>query len=69
MVGAEKYVLFGREDRAYVADPTEELKLVEAMKKGQKLVIQATSERGTTTTDTYSLQGFLQAFQAVAGCS
>lgn len=69
-IGSETFALFGREDRAYVADATEELKLLEAMKKGQKLVVQATSERGTATTDTYSLQGFLQAFQAVAqGCS
>lgn len=68
-VGNDKFALFGREDRAYVADATEELKLLEAMKKGQKLIVQATSERGTTTTDTYSLQGFVQAMQAVAACS
>lgn len=65
-VGTDAFNLFSNDDRAYVADPTEELKLLDAMKKGSKLVIQATSERGTQTTDTYSLQGLGQALQAIA---
>ena len=58
--------LFVREDRAYVADPTQELKLLDAMKKGSKLTIQATSQTGRTTTDTYSLSGITAALQALA---
>lgn len=65
-VGDDAFQLFADEDRAYVADATEELKLVEAMKKGSKLVVQATSSRGTLTTDTYSLNGLGQALDAVA---
>lgn len=65
-VGSDTFGLFGKEDRAYVADPTEELKLIEAMKKGSKLTIQASSEKGTATTDTYSLSGLGQAMQAIA---
>jgi invasion protein IalB len=65
-VGDAQFQLFADEDRAYVADATEELKLVEAMKKGSKLVVQATSTRGTQTTDTYSLNGLGQALQSVA---
>jgi invasion protein IalB len=65
-VGTDAFALFVKDDRAYVADPTEELKLLEAMKKGSKLVVQATSERGTQTTDTYSLSGLGQALQAIA---
>jgi invasion protein IalB len=61
------FQLFADEDRAYVADAAEEAKLIEAMKKGTKLVVQATSTRGTQTTDTYSLNGFGQALDAVAG--
>jgi invasion protein IalB len=65
-VGDNEFKLFAEEDRAYVADATEELKLIEAMKKASKLVVQATSSRGTQTTDTYSLTGLGQALQAVA---
>lgn len=65
-VGTESYVLFPNDERAFVSDPTQELKLLEAMKKGSILVVQATSERGTATTDVYSLQGFTQAVRALA---
>lgn len=66
LVGNDTFTLFPKEERAYVADATEELKLIEAMKKGSKLTVQATSERGTATTDTYSLAGLSQALQALA---
>ena len=42
-------------------DSTEELKLVEALKKGSKADVTATSARGTETTDTYTLSGLTQA--------
>ena len=61
------FKLFVKDDRAYVADATQELKLLEAMKKGSKLTVQATSERGTSVSDTYSLQGITNALQALAG--
>ncbi len=64
---ASSYKLFVKDDRAYVADPTQELKLLEALKKGSKLTVQALSDRGTTTTDSYSLQGITAALQALAG--
>ena len=64
-VGSDAFTLFAKEDRAYVSDPTDELKLIEAMKAGQKLIVRATSERGTATSDTYSLIGFGQALQAL----
>jgi invasion protein IalB len=65
-IGKDAFRLFAKDERAYVADQTEELKLIDAMKKGSKLVVQATSERGTGTTDTYSLAGLAQALQAMA---
>mgnify|MGYP001313215882 CR=1 FL=1 len=67
-VGETAFELFPDQDRAYVADATEELKLVEAMKKGSTLVVKATSARGTLTTDTYSLMGLGRALDAVAAC-
>jgi hypothetical protein len=39
------------------------------MKKGSTMVIQGTSERGTATSDTYTLVGLSQSLQALtASC-
>ncbi|MEO8651246.1 MAG: invasion associated locus B family protein [Hyphomicrobiaceae bacterium] len=65
-IGSSNFKLFVNGDRAYVADATEELKLLDAMRKGSTMTVQGTSERGTSTTDTYSLSGITQALQAVA---
>jgi invasion protein IalB len=55
--------LFGSGDRAYVSDSTRELKLVDAMRKGTTMTVAASSDRGATVTDTYSLIGIRQALQ------
>jgi invasion protein IalB len=65
--GASSYRLFVKDDRAYVADATQELKLLEALRKGSKLTIQAISVDDTSVTDTYALQGITAALQALAG--
>lgn len=57
------YKLFVDDDRAYVQDPTQELKLVEAMKKGSKLVVTSSTPTGVAVTDTYSLSGLGSALQ------
>ena len=64
-VGSSSFKLFVHGDRAYVADAGDELKLLEAMRRGSTMTVVGTSERGTTTTDTYSLAGISQALQAV----
>lgn len=67
--GSASFKLFVKDDRAFVADATSELKLLDAMKKGSKLTVQAISERGTAVTDTYALAGITAALQALgAGC-
>lgn len=40
--------------------------LVQAMKRGLEMVVQGRSTRGTLTTDTYSLKGFTDAYQAIS---
>jgi invasion protein IalB len=68
-VGKDAFRLFAAGDRAFVQDPTAELKLIEAVKKGTSLVVQATPETGAATTDTFSLQGLTQGLQSLAtGC-
>ena len=39
--------------------------MVNAMAKGSKMVVKGTSSRGTPTTDTYSLMGFMAARRAI----
>lgn len=64
-VGSNAFELFAKEDRAFVADPTDELKLIETMKKGSFMQVEATSKRGTRTSDRYSLIGVSAALSAL----
>jgi invasion protein IalB len=65
-IGNDSFKLFAKGDRGFVANPTEELKLIEAMKTGENAVVQGTSARGTATTDTYALTGIADALQKLA---
>jgi invasion protein IalB len=62
-VGDETFKLFAKAERGFVAEPAEEQKLMEAMKKGTTAVVKAVSQRGTNTTDTYALSGLSAALQ------
>lgn len=65
-VGTATFKMQHRDDKGFVLDPTQELKLIDAMKKGSRMQVQGISERGTATTDTYSLSGMEKALQALA---
>jgi invasion protein IalB len=58
--------LFTHQDSAWAPDSATDKALVDAMKKGNSMVVRGTSSRGTKTTDTYSLSGFTKAYQAIA---
>ncbi len=66
-VASADFRLFANDDRAYVQDPTLELKLLDAMKKGAKVSVAATTQTGTAVTDSYSLSGLGQALQKLQG--
>ena len=69
-IDGNTFKLKARDERAYVYDATQELKLLEAMKGGAKMVVKATSKRGTKTIDTYSLKGVTSALKSLANsCS
>ncbi|MDX2308046.1 MAG: invasion associated locus B family protein [Hyphomicrobium sp.] len=69
-IGDANFTLFVKDERAFVADTTDELKLIEQMKKGSTMQVDGVSERGTETSDTYSLSGISQALQSMAeSCS
>lgn len=64
-VGNNKFEMFPREDKAFIKDPADERKLVQAMIAGSTMVVKATSARGTETTDQYSLIGISKAVKKV----
>jgi hypothetical protein len=65
-VGTDTFKLFVKGERGFVQDPNDELKLLEALKKGSNAFVKSTSARGTATTDTYSLSGLTAALDKLA---
>jgi invasion protein IalB len=61
--GEATFKLFAKDEIGFIAEAAEEQKLIEAMKNAPSIVVQATSERGTATSDTYPLNGFAEALQ------
>lgn len=55
---------FGKEDSAWTNNQDKEV--IYAMKKGNSMVVQGYSSRGTLTTDTYILKGFTAAFNKLS---
>lgn len=56
-VAGSTYELFTEGEYAWPATPTEDAKIVTALKRGANAVITARSSRGTQTKDTFSLLG------------
>ncbi len=59
------FELWTTKDTAWAKDKAADAKIVEALKKGLKLVVIGYSTRGTKTTDTYSLRGFSDAYKKI----
>jgi invasion protein IalB len=57
--------MYTQNDGAWVKNPAEETRMIEAMRKGADLVVKGVSSRGTQTTDRYSLKGVSQALDRV----
>ncbi len=56
-VGGSTFELFTEGEYAWPATPTDDQKIVTAMKRGSNAVLSARSSRGTRTQDTFSLLG------------
>ena len=68
--GKRKYDLFSKGRFAWVVDNKDEVKLISTMKKASRLMIVGNSEKGTETTDHYSMMGFTKAYNtAKKSCS
>jgi hypothetical protein len=68
-VGSDKFEFFTKADGAWLLLPADEQRLVTAMRGNSEMSVKGISQRGTLTTDTYSLKGISAALDKIAeGC-
>lgn len=58
--------LFTNGENAWAPDSTTDKQLIDAMKRGERMIVEGISARGTKTKDTYSLSGFTGAYKAIS---
>ncbi len=64
-IGGTTFDLVAKGSNAWVKNPAEEGQFIEAMRRGSRLTVKATSVKGNTSTDTYSLSGLSDALARV----
>ena len=63
--GKKKYKFdMSKEGFAWIADNKQEKKMIKTMKKGSRIMITGHNQKGSRTTDHYSLLGFTKAYGA-----
>ena len=65
-IGKETFNLFIADDKAWTLTSQDDKKLVNAMKRGERMIVNGVSSKGTKTKDTYSLKGFMRAYKAIS---
>ena len=65
-VGAQTFNLFVSGDKAWTMSAKDDKDIVNAMKRGSRMIVNGTSFKGTKTKDTYSLNGFSSAYKAIS---
>ena len=65
-IDKKTYAMIADGSGAWLASAADEAGFVAALKAGTTLVVKGTSQRGTETTDTYSLKGISEALDKVA---
>ena len=65
-IGSRSFELFTHGERAWTRDESSDKDMVQAMIRGNTMVVKGTSGRGTLTTDTYSLRGFTAAHRDIS---
>jgi invasion protein IalB len=69
-VGRTGFTLFTHGDRAWARTGQIDTQIAQAIRKGSEMTVKGTSQRGTVTTDTYSLGGSTAAYDAISkACS
>ncbi len=64
-IGSDVYELFNNGDKAFVESPSQERRLVTAMRRGARMTVKGRSSDGTETVDVYSLSGITAALRVV----
>jgi len=67
-VDGRPFSFFTKDNSAWTDNAAEDPALVAAMKAGARMVVEATSRRGTDTTYEYSLSGVTAALDAIGSC-
>lgn len=62
-IGDSRFELFTSGETAWAASPSDDNKIITAMKRGADAVLTGVSSRGTTTKDRFSLLGFTAALE------
>lgn len=62
-IGGSRFALSTDGENAWTSGPSEDAKLVGAMRRGADARVEGVSSRGTTTNDTFSLRGFTAAIE------
>ncbi|MBP5352818.1 MAG: hypothetical protein J6Y91_03525 [Alphaproteobacteria bacterium] len=57
---------FTEGEQGWMINADEDHKIVQAMKRGDRMIVDGKSSRGTATKDTYSLKGFTTAYQTIS---
>jgi hypothetical protein len=65
-IGKDTYKLFTKDGWAFAPDADADNALVKAMIRASSMLVTGYSERGTKTTDTYSLKGFTAAYGEIS---
>lgn len=65
-IGTERFRLFTDGETAWTFDADDDRAMIAAMRRGARMVVKGVSQRGTETTDTYSLLGLTKALEALA---
>ena len=65
-IGGTGFDLVAKGPNAWIKNQAEEPQFIEALKKGAKLTVKASSPKGNVTTDSYPLAGLAQALDRVA---
>lgn len=64
-IDGSEFTLFTQDDTAWAPDAATDDKIAQAMAKGSSMVVKGVSARGTSTVDTYSLEGSGAAHKAM----
>ena len=66
VVGKQTFPLVGDDTHLFSEDRKQDKKIISLLKQGDLLVVKSASQKGTKTTDTFDLKGFLKIYQAIS---